>query len=72
MGLDFLAGHAGALAAKPAVICGDRVLDFATLSRQANRVANAFTSRNKVSSSRCSPSPDSQFGLFNRRLVNSF
>ena len=44
MGLDFLADHAGALADKPAVICGDRVLDFATLSRQASRVANAFTS----------------------------
>jgi len=44
VGLDFLAGHAGALAAKPAVICGDRVLDFATLNRHASRVANAFTS----------------------------
>src|SRR3989440_12443232 len=42
VGLDFLAGHAGALAAKPAVICGDRVLDFATLNRHASRVANAF------------------------------
>ncbi len=44
MGLDFLADHAGALADKPAVICGDRVHDFATLSRRASRVANAFTS----------------------------
>src|SRR5256885_17108604 len=44
VGLDLLADHAGALADKPAVICGDRVLDFATLSRQASRVADAFTS----------------------------
>ena len=48
MGLDFLADHAGALADKPAVICGDRVLDFATLSSQASRVALGKRSRGSV------------------------
>jgi acyl-CoA synthetase (AMP-forming)/AMP-acid ligase II len=39
---DFLAGHAESLPAKPAVIFGDRALDFATLNRRANRAANVF------------------------------
>ncbi|HEX2647631.1 MAG TPA: AMP-binding protein [Candidatus Dormibacteraeota bacterium] len=43
MALDFVANHAEAMPDKPAVISGDRVLDYATLSRRANRVANAFT-----------------------------
>ena len=43
MDLDFLATHAAAQPDKPAVICGDRVHDFAALSRKASRVANAFT-----------------------------
>jgi len=43
-GLDFVANHAEAMPDKPAIICGDRVLDYATLSKRANRVANAFTS----------------------------
>ena len=43
MDLDFLASHAASLPDKPAVICGERVLDFATLSRRASRVANLFT-----------------------------
>jgi fatty-acyl-CoA synthase/long-chain acyl-CoA synthetase len=41
--VDFLASHAESLPDKPAVICGDRVLDFATLNKRASRVANAFT-----------------------------
>ena len=40
--LDFLLGHAESLPDKPAVILGDRSLDFATLNRRANRAANAF------------------------------
>jgi len=43
VGLDFLAGHAESLPDKPAVIDGDRVLDFASLNRRASRVANLFT-----------------------------
>ena len=43
MDLDFLSRHAEALPDKPAVICGDRVLDFASLNRRASRVANLFT-----------------------------
>ena len=43
MDLDFLASHAATLSDKPAVICGERDFDFATLSRRASRVANAFT-----------------------------
>ena len=39
---DFLASHAESLPDKPAVILGDRTLDFATLNRRANRAANAF------------------------------
>lgn len=41
-GTDFLASHAESTPDKPAVILGDRVLDFATLNQRANRVANAF------------------------------
>jgi acyl-CoA synthetase (AMP-forming)/AMP-acid ligase II len=41
-GLDFLASHAEAMPDKPAVILGDRTLDFAELNQRANRVANAF------------------------------
>ena len=44
MGMDFLADHAESLPDKAAVICGERAVDFATLSRRASRVANAFTS----------------------------
>jgi acyl-CoA synthetase (AMP-forming)/AMP-acid ligase II len=43
MDLDFLANHAETLPDKPAVICGERSLDFAVLNRRASRVANAFT-----------------------------
>ena len=39
---DFLAVHAQAQPDKAAVISGDRALDFATLSRRANRAANAL------------------------------
>jgi len=41
--LDFLAGHAESLPDKPAVICGEEVLDFASLDKRASRVANAFS-----------------------------
>ena len=41
--MDFLALHAESQPEKPAVICGDEVLDFASLSRRASRAANAFT-----------------------------
>ncbi|TMC39030.1 MAG: acyl-CoA synthetase [Chloroflexi bacterium] len=44
MGIDFLKNHAEAQPAKPAFICGDEVLDFATLNRRASRVAGAFAS----------------------------
>ena len=44
MVVDFLAGHAETQPDKPAVICGAEVLDFASLSRRASRVANAFSS----------------------------
>jgi acyl-CoA synthetase (AMP-forming)/AMP-acid ligase II len=40
--VDFLASHAETLPTKPAVICGERVLDFRTLSAQASRVAYVF------------------------------
>src|SRR5207302_1375862 len=40
---DFLASHAESLPDKPAVVCGDEVLDFASLNRRASRVANAST-----------------------------
>ena len=42
--LDFLASHAESLPTKPAVILGERALDFATLDRRANQVANFITS----------------------------
>jgi fatty-acyl-CoA synthase/long-chain acyl-CoA synthetase len=41
---DYLASHAESLPAKPAVILGEKTLDFATLNRNANRMANAFKS----------------------------
>jgi fatty-acyl-CoA synthase/long-chain acyl-CoA synthetase len=41
---DFLASHAESLPSKPAVILGDTSLDFASLSRRANRAANVFKS----------------------------
>jgi long-chain acyl-CoA synthetase len=40
---DYLANHAESMPDKPALILGDRVLDFATLNRKANQVANVFT-----------------------------
>ena len=43
MEFDFLANHADSIPEKPAFILGDRTVDFATLHRQANRVANVFT-----------------------------
>jgi acyl-CoA synthetase (AMP-forming)/AMP-acid ligase II len=43
MDFDYLANHADSTPHKPALILGDRVLDFATLHRKANRVANVFT-----------------------------
>jgi acyl-CoA synthetase (AMP-forming)/AMP-acid ligase II len=43
-GTDFLASHAESTPDKPAVILGDRVLDFATLNERATRVANAYGS----------------------------
>jgi acyl-CoA synthetase (AMP-forming)/AMP-acid ligase II len=42
--LDLLAGHAEAFGAKPAVILGDRTVEFAALDRRANQVAHAFAS----------------------------
>ena len=41
---DFLASHAQTLPNKPAVILGDRKLDFASLDRAANRAAAVFKS----------------------------
>jgi acyl-CoA synthetase (AMP-forming)/AMP-acid ligase II len=41
--LDFLASHAESVPDKPAVICGKRGVDFATLSKRASRVASVFT-----------------------------
>ena len=43
MDFDYLANHAETIPDKPALILGERVLDFATLHRQASRVANVFT-----------------------------
>jgi acyl-CoA synthetase (AMP-forming)/AMP-acid ligase II len=40
--IDFLAGHAESLPNKPAIVLGDKTLDFATLNRRANRAAGAF------------------------------
>jgi len=39
MPVDFLRGHAESEPEKPAVVCGDEALDFATLNRRASRVA---------------------------------
>ena len=41
---DFLASHAESLPTKPAVILEDRSIDFASLHRSTNRMANAFKS----------------------------
>src|SRR5258708_26965140 len=41
---DFLASHAESLPKKPAVILGDRTIDFASLHRSAKRMANVFKS----------------------------
>ena len=41
---DYLASHAESLPTKPAVILGERTVDFAALNRTANRVANVFKS----------------------------
>jgi acyl-CoA synthetase (AMP-forming)/AMP-acid ligase II len=40
--IDYLAGHAAAMPDKPAVILGERSLDFAALDRRSNRVAHVF------------------------------
>ena len=42
MSLDFLASHAEALPDKPALILGDRVVDFATLNRRVSRAATVL------------------------------
>ncbi|HEV3405324.1 MAG TPA: AMP-binding protein [Candidatus Dormibacteraeota bacterium] len=42
MDFDFLARHAEDLPDKPAVILGDRSVDFATLNRRANQAAHVF------------------------------
>jgi acyl-CoA synthetase (AMP-forming)/AMP-acid ligase II len=41
---DYLAVHAEGTPRKPALILGERVLDFATLHRRANQTANLLTS----------------------------
>jgi fatty-acyl-CoA synthase/long-chain acyl-CoA synthetase len=41
-GFDYLATHAQSMPAKPAVILGDKTLDFEALDRRANRASNAF------------------------------
>ena len=41
--MDFLRSHAESQPDKPAVVCGEQVLDFATLNRRASRAANVFT-----------------------------
>ncbi|HET7419821.1 MAG TPA: AMP-binding protein [Candidatus Dormibacteraeota bacterium] len=43
MDFDYLANHAESIPDKPALILGDRIMDFATLHRRASRVANVFT-----------------------------
>lgn len=40
--IDFLAVHAEARPAKPALICGETKVDFATLNRRANRAARVL------------------------------
>jgi long-chain acyl-CoA synthetase len=42
MAADYLASHAESMPDKPAIVCGDEVVDFASLHRRANRVANAM------------------------------
>ena len=42
MDFDFLASHSESIGDKPAIILGDRVVDFATLNRRANQAANVF------------------------------
>jgi fatty-acyl-CoA synthase/long-chain acyl-CoA synthetase len=49
---DFLASHAESLSAKPAVVLGERALDFASLNRSANRMANVFKSLGSVEGDR--------------------
>src|SRR5919108_6360686 len=41
--MDFLRSHAESQPEKAAVVCGEQVLDFATLNRRASRAANVFT-----------------------------
>jgi fatty-acyl-CoA synthase/long-chain acyl-CoA synthetase len=41
--VDYLASHAESIPSKPALICGNTSVDFATLHRRANRVADAMT-----------------------------
>jgi len=41
-GFDSLASHAESLPTKPAVILGEKILDFASLDLRANRAANLF------------------------------
>ena len=43
-GFDFLSSHAESFPSKPAVILGDRTLDFATLDARSNQIAGAFAS----------------------------
>ena len=43
MPVDFLRDHAESQPDKPAVVCGDEAVDFATLNRRASRVANLFS-----------------------------
>lgn len=43
MALDFLKSHAASQPDKPAVICGEEVVDFLTLNARASRAANLFT-----------------------------
>ena len=43
MQVDFLRDHAESQPDKPAVVCGDEAVDFATLNRRASRVANLFS-----------------------------
>jgi fatty-acyl-CoA synthase/long-chain acyl-CoA synthetase len=43
-GIDFLSSHADSTPAKPALILGDRTVDFATLHQRANRAGNVFKS----------------------------
>src|SRR5487761_185304 len=40
--IDFLARHAAANPSRPALISGDRTIDFKTLNGRANRAANVF------------------------------